>query len=88
MKREIDAMLRAYAQQKRQQADAVERIASAFTEIAMADERFMRQIVEAVRPTYGSAEPSPRQPSEIMDSLAEHLRSLTPSEFDRMRKGH
>lgn len=78
MKREIDALLRAYADRKRRQADAIERLARALADVAEADERFHAQLARAFRP-----ESAPTKP---LSDLFKQLDDLAEAEYDAMRR--
>lgn len=83
MKREIDALLRAYADRKRKQADTIEQLARALSDVAEADERFHRKLAEAFRPQY--VEPS-TVTSKPLSDLFRTLDELDEREFDAMRR--
>jgi hypothetical protein len=89
MKSEIQTLLRAYADRMRRQADTIEKIAGALSEVADSDERFRRKLYEVVRPPTTSAYPSPPYPPQPQHPLSDLFRSLdelTESELDQMRR--
>jgi len=83
MKREIDALLRAYADRKRKQADTIEQLARALADVAEADERFHKKLADAFRPQY--AEPS-TVTSKPLSDLFRTLDELSENEYDAMRR--
>lgn len=83
MQREIDALLRAYAERQRKQAANIEKLAKAISELAEADERFRRVLAEAFQPvrTY-----EPQRHGQSMNELFRTLDSLSPEDLEAMRR--
>ena len=89
MKREIEAMLAAYADQKRRQADAIDRFGRALREVAAADEKFNQRLAEMVRTVpepYPSYHPGYTERQQPMADLFKSFSELSRDDLDAMEK--